>query len=250
MSKIKKVKIDEIYVKSNSKPSSTFASQTINLTKPIEIASVDLDNYVKDGDAVIQNLYNGDNLSGINITYNGNKPIDFGNILVNFAESQKGQSGEKYWNYVKGSGFVDGNETPWCACFVSWLMGNIKYNGESLSSKLGHEGPGVYGFVVSAYENGILRYNDSCPKYAGHNEETYTPKVGDLIIFDWDKSWTLNPYEDVDEYMNDHIGIVKEVQGGRIISIEGNADGVVKERSYDMSGEEITAFIDWQEIEM
>ena len=201
---------------------------------------------------VIQKFYSDGVLENINITEDGHtfsdSEFNFGDIIIDFATSQIGHDGKKYWDYLKGGGFEDGSSTPWCACFISWILGNVSYNNEKLSDIIGHEGAGVYGFVTDASDKGILKYNDACPKYQGLNSEPYTPKPGDLVIFDWDKNWTKDPYEERDSYMNDHIGIVKEVTDDGIITIEGNADDTVKIKEYsDISSPSITLFIDWQD---
>lgn len=51
-----------------------------------------------------------------------------------------------------------------------------------------------------------------------------TPKSGDIIVFNWDDSTQPN-----DGYA-DHIGIVETVEGGQIVTIEGNYSDSVKRR--------------------
>lgn len=44
-----------------------------------------------------------------------------GERIVQIAlQEENNPSGAKYWRYVMGSQFVNGDVTPWCACFVSW----------------------------------------------------------------------------------------------------------------------------------
>ena len=52
-----------------------------------------------------------------------------------------------------------------------------------------------------------------------------TPRPGDLVFFDWERDGEL-----------DHIGIVESVTAdGRVHTIEGNADGAVRQRDYAAS---------------
>lgn len=52
-----------------------------------------------------------------------------------------------------------------------------------------------------------------------------TPRAGDLILFNWDSSSTVN-----DGY-SDHIGYVEAVHGNMITCIEGNKGGIVAHRT-------------------
>lgn len=55
-----------------------------------------------------------------------------------------------------------------------------------------------------------------------------TPKVGDIILFNWDDSTQGN-----DGY-SDHIGLVEQVNGKTIVCIEGNIDSKVARRTINV----------------
>lgn len=61
---------------------------------------------------------------------------------------------------------------------------------------------------------------------------TRTPRVNDLIIFDWGANGTL-----------DHVGIVSNVSGDIITTIEGNAGNQVTQRTINRYNPEIRGFI-------
>lgn len=135
-----------------------------------------------------------------------------GEQIVAVALSQEGTTdGSKYWNYTMGSAFVDGSSTPWCACFVSWCANECGYIDDGIFPKSGS----VATYRTFYRERGLL-----------HEEDGYTPNTGDLILFGSD----------------DHIGIVQYVEGGRVITIEGNTSDAVHSRSYDLNSSEITGY--------
>ena len=63
-----------------------------------------------------------------------------------------------------------------------------------------------------------------------------TPKVGDIITFNWDDWSTAN------NGFADHIGIVESVANGQITTIEGNTDRAVKRRTYQVGNGFIRGF--------
>ena len=96
---------------------------------------------------------------------------------------------------------------PWCAYFTSWV-------GALAGTPLGAGGQGE-GYVPSmaTWLQGQGRY--ATPQQA-------TPRPGNLVFFDWQRDGEL-----------DHIGLVQSVGAdGRIYTIEGHADGAVRQRSY------------------
>ena len=90
---------------------------------------------------------------------------------------------------------------PWCAYFVSWCA-------RQAGAPVGDNGQG-FGSVDALY---------AWAQHAGRAQPVgsgYTPKPGDLIVF------------------NEHIGIVKNVQpDGTIQTIEGNSSDRVSERTH------------------
>ena len=119
--------------------------------------------------------------------------------------------GDKYrrWHW----GTADGE--PWCASFVSWCADQCGLIELGVIPKF--EGC-IYG-VQWFSERGLFYYT---PYYGGVE---YIPKTGDIIFF----SGTRN------KDISSHVGIVQYVEGGRVITIEGNTSNSVLERSYDLT---------------
>jgi GH25 family lysozyme M1 (1,4-beta-N-acetylmuramidase) len=95
----------------------------------------------------------------------------------------------KYWRDVKPS--YQGQ--PWCACFVSWCF--MKAFGLNKAKKLLKHWPYVY-----------------CPTMSGLFTLNANPKVGDIVIFKHNDTFT-------------HTGLVTAVVGDRFYTIEGNTSG-------------------------
>lgn len=95
----------------------------------------------------------------------------------------------KYWRDVKPS--YQGQ--PWCACFVSWCF--MKAFGLETAKKLLKHWPYVY-----------------CPNMSGLFTLNANPKVGDIVIFKHNGTFT-------------HTGLVTAVVGDRFYTIEGNTSG-------------------------
>lgn len=133
--------------------------------------------------------------------------------LVAVALSQVGQvGGEPYWSWY---GF--GSRVEWCACFVSWCAGQC-----------------------GLLENGVIPKFASCG--AGVNwfqsrgqwlDGSATPEPGMVIFFKWYGS---------DSLIADHVGIVERVENGRVYTIEGNSDNMVRQNSYPVGYGEIKGY--------
>ncbi len=102
--------------------------------------------------------------------------------------------------------------TPWCACFVSWGIAQVR---DSLDRTLS----------FSDVDAGVKRLR------SGENgawlDPGAAPIPGDLIFFDWDE----DPDPDYDSAA-DHVGVFLMQRDGRVYSIEGNTDGRVAVRNY------------------
>jgi hypothetical protein len=132
--------------------------------------------------------------------------------IVSVALAEEGVTdGTKYWTYTMGSAFSDGNTTPWCACFVSWCANECGYLDEGTFPKSAS---------VATYRRFFREKNQL------HEEKSYIPKTGDLILFGADE----------------HIGIVQYTEGGRVITIEGNTSDAVHSRSYELGSSYITGY--------
>ena len=60
---------------------------------------------------------------------------------------------------------------------------------------------------------------------------TYTPREGDIIFFDWDSDGLVN-----------HVGIVKKVKDGKIHTIEGNSGDACKKLEYNSGDSRILGY--------
>lgn len=123
--------------------------------------------------------------------------------------------------YIKG--FKNGwnPKTPWCACFISWALAQSE---------------------MAPYLKTVPRYAD-VDKFMRHFTEAAltadedwmpgggTPQGGDLIFFSWTGS--KNPQ---------HVGVVIKVEDGKVYTIEGNVNGRVAYRSYDLNDKRIIGY--------
>ena len=108
-------------------------------------------------------------------------------ILVDFAKTQIGQTGQRYWDFF---GYVD----PWCSEFVSYCAVKTGMVAEGLMPKVG---------------NCKQAHDFYKPKGLLHEKGSYTPKSGDIIFFGKEGL--------------DHTAIVEKVADTDITVIEGNA---------------------------
>lgn len=133
--------------------------------------------------------------------------------LVAVALSQVGQvGGEPYWSWY---GF--GSRVEWCACFVSWCAGQCGLLENGVIPKFASCGAGVNWFQSRGqWLNGSA-----------------TPEPGMVIFFQWYGS---------DSLIADHVGIVERVENGRIYTIEGNSDNMVRQNSYPVGYGEIKGY--------
>ena len=87
---------------------------------------------------------------------------------------------------------------------------------------------GVERYTQVAKDRGIWVENDA-----------YTPKIGDAIVYDWDDSGVGD-----DTGYSDHIGIVTQVSGAALVVTEGNmSGGKVGTRAMQVNGKYIRGYI-------
>ena len=133
--------------------------------------------------------------------------------LVAVALSQVGQvGGEPYWSWY---GF--GSRVEWCACFVSWCADQCGLLDSGAVPKFAGVGTGVQWFQSRG------QWLDG----------PATPEPGMIIFFQWYGS---------DSLIADHVGIVERVENGRIYTIEGNSDNMVRQNSYPIGYGEIKGY--------
>lgn len=142
--------------------------------------------------------------------------------LISVLEAEKGSTGAslttgEYFSewYIGGYDSNPGwnQDTPWCACFVSWAL-------EQCSENL---------LTVPKYAH-VEEFMNSFPI---DRWKTSNPQPGDIIFFDWVENNTKFPQ---------HVGVVTAVENGTVRTIEGNADGEVASRVYALDDGRILGY--------
>lgn len=131
--------------------------------------------------------------------------------ILSVAAMQIGNSGgQPYWSWY---GF--GSRVEWCACFVSWCANECGYIDAGIIPKFASCDVGMNWFK----NHSLWQTN------------TYTPREGDIIFFDWDS----------DRYAN-HVGIVEKVENGKVHTIEGNSSDTCKKLEYNLGDSRILGY--------
>jgi len=169
----------------------------------------------------------------------------FVNLALEQLNDDSASGGAKYRQYMCSTC----GQFAWCASFVSWVIYNTEYNGQKLSDIIKKKSTWVYEFVdyfyTSTDSNINFVYNDNCSKFTGKNGSgTYTPKQGDLIFFNWSNNWNGSLPLNTSTYAN-HIGIVQRVENGNVITIEGNSNNAVREKSYALTSCQVMGYGSW-----
>ena len=139
-----------------------------------------------------------------------------GNVDIAWvALSQVGNvGGETYWRWY---GFH--SQVEWCACFVSWCADQCGYLDAGIIPKFASCVQGVNWFK----ERGLWR------------ENSYMPRPGDIIFFDWNGTTGQNG-------LADHVGIVEKTEDGMVYTIEGNAGNACRQKRYQLGDAEILGY--------
>lgn len=156
--------------------------------------------------------------------------------IVNVAKSYIGTVGGSanhsdilhFFNSVKPQGYTAHKNDPWCSEFVSACA--IQTFGKKDAKTYFPLTASCPRMVVEAKAKSIFVERDS-----------YVPKMGDFILYDWDDTGkgenTNSP---------DHVGIVEKVKDGNITVIEGNMGsgrGKVGRRTIKVNGRYIRGFV-------
>ena len=171
------------------------------------------------GDSEVDLLRVSGNLSSRVVAEEGAAP---NSGLVAIAQAEVGKlEASKYWTSIVGSRFVNGDATPWCACFVSWCLNQAgvpeSVIERSASSKIG------------------WRQYEGTP-YAHVGVANYTPVPGDIVSWLW-------PKDEADGWTRSHVGIVESYSNGVMTTIEGNTDPTKPiRRSWTFSADGRTAY--------
>lgn len=171
--------------------------------------------------------------------------------LLKNAASQYGSggvilSGDDFGRYFSQWYIGDNNfntngwnkDTPWCACFVSWVLEQtddyIGLKDGATENDIEKRVP-KYSSVddyVKYFQDGVNGSKWEIAKDESYNIR-YTPKSGDLIIFDWKEGGETGP---------DHIGFVLKVENDKVFTIEGNTGNRVAVRDYNLGDEDILGY--------
>ena len=131
--------------------------------------------------------------------------------IISVAAMQIGNSGgQPYWSWY---GF--GSRVEWCACFVSWCANECGYIDAGIIPKFASCDVGMNWFK----DHSLWQTN------------TYTPREGDIIFFDWDSDGLAN-----------HVGIVEKVKDGKVHTIEGNSGDACKKLEYNSGDSRILGY--------
>lgn len=130
-------------------------------------------------------------------------------IEVALSEAQAYKANISGFDTRKYERWCNGTNTgaSWCAYFVSWC-GNQVYGDGAAFPKTGGAGP----MLDYAKSKGVFAESAA---YGG----TYTPQPGDIIYYVWSGSG----------HYCSHVGLVVGVEGGKVITVEGNTSKPINE---------------------
>ena len=121
-----------------------------------------------------------------------------------------------YTEWYVGSYTGQWNEnTPWCACFISWAAEQVG-DMQNYVPRFADVQDGAEWFQHSRTQNGVITLSS----WKTPAEAAYTP--GDLVFFDFDG-----------DGKGDHIGAVLYAENGKVFTLEGNVSDRVAVVSYD-----------------
>ncbi len=129
------------------------------------------------------------------------------------------------FNTVKPDGYTAKLTDYWCAEFVSAMA--IQAYGKDTAKKYFPLSASCIRIISKAKSMGIWQESDS-----------YIPKAGDWILYDWDDSGKGN-----NTGSPDHVGIVEKVTDNLITVIEGNSSESVKRRNLWVNGRYIRGYV-------
>ena len=112
-------------------------------------------------------------------------------------------------------GFAEKNNPnkAWCVVFIWWVMRKAGVPATVFPKKAS---------VFRAADGGVRAWFKARHRY---KDDSSMPMVGDLVIF-----------------KSSHIGIVENVQGNTVFTVEGNASNRVRRRSYSRSNSNIDGY--------
>ena len=151
------------------------------------------------------------------------KAVELANSQVGVREIGSSNDSEQIRKYKNGAV----NNNPWCCSFVSWLYGAGQNSNNSKT----------FGYCTSSLE--VRRRAESAGCYAPKNSG-YTPKVGDLVVFDHTKKGNSGA--------GGHIGIVTKVNSdGTFETVEGNYSNKVSRVHRSVNSADFDGFVKMNE---
>lgn len=157
-----------------------------------------------------------------------NYSSDKGKGMIDYAQQFVNKSSSQMSQIMRGKGYSF-HPGVWCADFVSFITGTY----------LGQGMPDWYKNIYNkSWVGNVLKAARPLGKVVAErkskNEDIDFSKArpGDIIIFDWQG----DSYSTHNDDKTDHIGLVKEVNGNSIVTIEGNNGGKVSEITYSPNG--------------
>lgn len=122
-----------------------------------------------------------------------------------------------YFGYEVRDRYSGGTSYAWCAVFLGWCADQAGIDTDTI--------PLVRGTVA------MQRFYENLGRYTKYSA-SYTPKVGDIIFFDWSGG----------RGGVDHVGIVVAVKDGMITTVEGNYSDQVSCNTYAINHKYITGY--------
>jgi hypothetical protein len=111
-------------------------------------------------------------------------------------------------------GFAENNpDKAWCVVFIWWVMRKAGVPATVFPKKAS---------VFKAADGGVRKWFRDRDRFKSASS---MPKVGDLVVF-----------------KHSHIGIVENVEGNTIFTVEGNASNRVRRRSYSRTNSDIDGY--------
>lgn len=167
--------------------------------------------------------------SYVSVTYNPTNRPSNKQRFVDIANATLGDYGTKYWDKAKEWKKEQWSYyTPpvdWCCMYAGWMLNEMSELEVDVIKKYG------YGRDAGLFADGLKEIGK------WHSKGTYTPKVGDIIIFG------TNPING-----RNHVGVVTAVVGGKVYTNEGNTGNVnceysrVNRKSYSLNDSYILGY--------
>jgi len=140
------------------------------------------------------------------------------NKIIEIAVAEIGYK-EGAGNSNKYSKELYGKSQEWCNDFICWCARKAGISEDVIPAF------SYVPYTANWYDERKLYKNS---KAKGEN---YTPQKGDIILFDYNRNTT-----------SDHIGLVEKIENGKVYSIEGNKDNMVKRCEYNLDSADIRAY--------